>query len=48
MPITIFTNVYRSHTQTYRGTTQPVAALPHIGVPMYAFSRPTQTEGSPS
>ncbi len=48
MPITIFIKVYRSHTQTYRGTKQPVAALPLIGVPMCAFSRPTQTEGSPS
>lgn len=46
MKITIFMNVYRSHTQLNSGTLQPVAALPLFGVPMHAFSRPTQTEGS--
>ena len=48
MQITIFTNVYRSHSQSRSGTKQPVAALPLIGVPLHVFSRPTQTEGSQS
>ena len=46
MTITIFINVYRSHTQSNSGTLQPIAALPLIGVPTHAFSRPTQNEGS--
>ena len=48
MQITIFTNVYRSHSQSRSGTKQPVAALPLIGVLLHAFPRPTQTEGSQS
>lgn len=46
MTITIFINVYRSHTQPNSGTLQPIAALPLFGVPLHAFTRPTQTEGS--
>jgi hypothetical protein len=39
MQITIFTNVYRSHSQPRSGTKQPVAALPLIGVPVARFSK---------
>lgn len=46
MPVTILINIYRSHTQSNSGTLQPVAALPLVGVPLHAFTRPTQTEGS--